>query len=137
MMQNLRNKQHGIGFLGWVSILGVLAFFVLIGLRIFPLYSEKFTILTVMEGVANLPNAKTLSTNELRLAFRKNMDVAASSDRWSDDKIIKKLVNVVTDKKTKKKYIHVAYESRNIFVKDLQFVIEFDHKLELGGSASE
>lgn len=136
-MQNLRNKQHGIGFLGWVSILGVLAFFVLIGLRIFPLYSEKFTILTVMEGVANLPNAKTLSTNELRLAFRKNMDVAASSDRWSDDKIIKKLVNVVTDKKTKKKYIHVAYESRNIFVKDLQFVIEFDHKLELGGSASE
>lgn len=136
-MQNLRNKQHGIGFLGWTSILGVLALFVLIGLRIFPLYSEKMTVLTVMGNVANLPNAKTLSTKDIRLSFRKNMDVAANSDRWSNDKIVKNLVKVVTDKKTKKRYIHVAYESRNVFIKDIKFLIEFDHKLELGGSASE
>lgn len=136
-MQNLRNKQHGIGFLGWTSILGVLALFVLIGLRIFPLYSEKMTVLTVMENVANLPNAKTLSTKDIRLSFRKNMDVAANSERWSNDKIVKNLVKVVTDKKTKKRYIHVVYESRNAFIKDIKFLIEFDHKLELGGSASE
>ena len=101
-MQNLRNKQHGIGFLGWTSILGVLALFVLIGLRIFPLYSEKMTVLTVMGNVANLPNAKTLSTKDIRLSFRKNMDVAANSDRWSNDKIVKNLVKVVTDKKRKR-----------------------------------
>lgn len=37
----------------------------------------------------------------------------------------------------KKKYIHVAYEGRNEFIKDIKFLLEFDRKVELGGSGSE
>ncbi|MCH6575077.1 MAG: hypothetical protein IH795_07725 [Bacteroidetes bacterium] len=69
--------------------------------------------------------------------FQKNIEINSNTIRFSSDKNLKALVNVVTDKKTKKKYIHVAYEGRNEFIKDIKFLLEFDHKVELGGSGGE
>ncbi len=136
MMKNMRNKQYGIGFVGWCSILGILAFFVLLTLRVMPLYSEKFQIIKSMESVANRPDSGKLSKSDLRKFFQKNIDVTSNSKRFNTI-TIKDLVNVVTDKKTKKRYLHVAYQGRNVFVKDLEFLLVFDHKVELGGSGGE
>ena len=133
-MQNLRNKQHGIGFLGWSSILGVAAFFVLTGLRIFPLYTEKFAVITAMESAAKLPNAAKLSKSDLRRSFQKNIEINSNTIRFSGDKALKELVKVVTDKKSKKRYLQVTYEGRNEYIKDIKFLLEFDHKVELGGT---
>ena len=136
-MKNMRNKQYGIGFVGWCSILGTLAFFVLFTLRAMPLYSEKFQITKAMESTAHQPKAKGMSKTDLRKTFQKNIDVTSNSRRFNTI-TIKDLVKVVTDKKTKKRYLHVAYEGRNVFVKDLEFLLVFDHKVELvGGSGDE
>lgn len=132
-MKQMRNKQYGIGFLGWCSILAILAFFLLIGLRIFPLYNEKLTVISSMKSVANKPNAAEMSTKEVRKFFLRNMQISSNTVRFTDSSV-KKLVKVITDKKTKKKYIHVAYEGRNKFIKDIEFLIVFDHQIELGGS---
>jgi len=136
MMKNMRIKQRGIGFMGWSTILGVLAFFVLIGLRLFPLYSEKLTVITAMEGVANQPNVAKMSKSEVRRLFTKNIDVQSNIERFNVKGGLK-LINIVTDKKTKKKYIHVAYEGRNVFVKDLTLLLVFDRKVELPASRGE
>ncbi len=136
MMKNMRIKQRGIGFMGWCTILGVLAFFVLIGLKLFPLYSEKLTVITAMEGVANQPNVVKMSKSEVRRLFTKNIDVQSNIERFNV-KGGQKLINIVTDKKTKKKYIHVAYEGKNVFVKDLTLLLVFDHKVELSASRGE
>jgi len=132
-MKNMKNRQHGIGFIGWITILGVLAFFVLIALRLFPLYNEKFTVITSMHAVANQPNAANMSTKDVRKTFLRNMQISSNTVRFTD-KTVKNLVKVVTDKKTKKRYISIAYEGRNVFVKDIQFLIVFDQKIQLGGS---
>lgn len=131
-MNNLSNKQRGIGFLGWTTILGVFACFVLMGLRIFPLYNEKFTVISAMNSVANQPNAAKMSIKDIRKYFLRNMEIA-NTTRFTD-RSVKKLAMVVTDKKTKKRYLHVVYEGRNVLVKDIKLLIEFDHKVELGGS---
>ncbi len=136
MMKNMRIKQRGIGFVGWSTILGILAFFVLIGLKLFPLYSEKLTVITAMKGVANQPNVASMSKSEVRRLFTKNIDVQSNIERFNV-KGGQKLINIVTDKKTKKKYIHVAYEGRNLFVKDLTLLLVFDHKVELPASRGE
>lgn len=131
-MNNLSNKQRGIGFLGWTTILGVFACFVLLGLRIFPLYNEKFTVISSMNSVANQPNAAKMSIKDIRKYFLRNMEIA-NTTRFTD-RSVKKLAMVVTDKKTKKRYLHVVYEGRNVLVKDIKLLIEFDHMVELGGS---
>ncbi|MCH9048390.1 MAG: DUF4845 domain-containing protein [Proteobacteria bacterium] len=136
-MKNMRNKQHGIGFMGWSCILGAFAFFVLIGLRIFPLYNEKLIVINAMESVVNRPDAAKLSKSDVRKYYRINFELSSNTGRFSKAKDLKKLVNVVTDKKTKKKYIHVAYEGKNVFIKDIHFLLVFDQKMELGGSGGE
>jgi len=132
-MKISRNKQYGIGFLGWSCILAVIAFFVLIILRIYPLYNEKFIVISSMHAVANRPEAAKMPTNDVRKFFLRNMEVSSNTVRFTDDSV-KKLVKVTTDKKTKKRYINVAYEGRNIFLKDIFFLLVFDHTVELGGS---
>ena len=135
-MKISRNKQYGIGFLGWSSILGVAAFFLLIILRVYPLYQEKLTVIAAMNSVANKPEAAKMSTKDVRKFFLRNMEISSNTVRFTDNSV-KELVKVVTDKKTKKKYIKVAYEGRNIFVKDLEFLIVFDQTIELGGSGGK
>ena len=137
MMMNMKNKQYGIGFVGWCSILGVLAFFVLTGLRIFPLYTEKFSVIAAMNSTANLPKAEELSKADVRRSFQKNIEINSNSIRFSSHIDLKKLVKIETDKKSKKKYIHIVYEGRNEYIKDIKFLLEFDHKVELGGSGDE
>ena len=132
-MKISRNKQHGIGFLGWSCILGVVAFFILIILRLYPLYNEKFVVITSMHSVANKPGAAKMPTKEVRKFFLRNMEISSNTVRFTDDSV-KKLVKVKTDKKTKKRYIQVAYEGRNIFLEDIFFLLDFDHEVELGGS---
>ena len=90
-----------------------------------------------MKSVANRPDIKTMSSKQIRTSLRKNIEISSNSERFSNEKLLKKLVKISTDKKTKKKYIRVIYEGRNKFVKDLEFVLVFDHKVELGGSNSE
>ncbi len=86
-----------------------------------------------MHSVANKPGAAKLSTKDVRKFFLRNMEISSNTVRFTDDSV-KKLVKVKTDKKTKKRYIQVAYEGRNIFLEDIFFLLDFDHEVELGGS---
>ena len=135
-MQNLKNRQHGAGFIGWSTILGLLAFFVLMGLRIFPLYNEKLMVISAMQSVSNMPNAAKMPTKDVRKYLLRNIQVSSNTVRFTD-KSVKELVKVITDKKTKKRYLRVTYEGRNEFIKDIKFLIVFDRKVELGGSGGE
>jgi hypothetical protein len=134
-MQQMKNKQYGVGFQGWTAILAVMACFLLFGLRAFPLYNEKMTVISNMEALASRPNADKMSVKDVRKFFLKNMEIA-NTTRFTDQSV-KKLATVITDKKTKKRYLRVAFEARNDLVKDLKLLLVFDHKVQLGGSKDE
>jgi hypothetical protein len=134
-MGHMKNKQHGIGFQGWTTILAVMACFLLFGLRAFPLYNEKLTVISNMEALASRPNADKMSVKDVRKFFLRNMEIA-NTTRFTDQSV-KKLATVITDKKTKKRYLRVAFEARNNLVKDLNLLLVFDHKVQLGGSKDE
>lgn len=132
-MKNMRTKQHGIGFIGWSTILAIFGFFILIGLRVWPLYQEKFAVIAAMNSVANRPDAAKISIKDARKYFLRNIEINMNTIRFTDWSV-KDLVKVTKDKKTKQRYLRVTYEGRNEFIKELKFLIEFDHQVELGGS---
>jgi hypothetical protein len=134
-MVQMKNKQYGIGFQGWTLIIGVLACFSLFGLRVFPLYNEKITVISNMKNIASRPNADKMSVKDIRKYFLRNMEIA-NTTRFTDQSV-KKLATVMTDKKTKKRYLRVAYEGRNDLVKDIKLLLIFDHKVQLGGTEDE
>ena len=132
-MNKLMNKQKGIGFWGWSSILAVLGISVLIGLRLWPLYNEKFAVDAAMASVANRPDVDKMSKDEVIRNFKRTIQVGTSSSRF-DDKFTKEHVSVDKPKsKGGSRLLTVEFEARNHFFDVIDLVLVYNNSVELGG----
>lgn len=132
-MKNMIKKQRGIGAAGWLTILGLIAFFVLLGLRLFPLYNEKMITVSAMNSVANRPDAAKLSKKDVVKYFLRNVQVGGS--QRFDDAYAKDHVKIVKPKKRgEPRMLVVDFEARSEFFQDVQFVLEFNRSLPLRGN---
>lgn len=74
-MTNLRHKQRGLSGIGLILILGLIAFFALLFMKIFPLYLENFKVKSALTEIVADPEAVKLSKKEIRNRFLTRMDV--------------------------------------------------------------
>ena len=135
-MKTMIDKQRGITFLGLCFILAIIGIFVLLGVRLFPLFNEKFRVMTAMNSVANQAGSADYSEDEARKYFQRNVEISGS-ELFSDPKILREYVTV--EKPTKKgepKLLRVAFETRNEFFDDIVFVLDFDKTVPLGKGAT-
>lgn len=128
-MKKLARNQSGVTFLGWVTILAVIAFFVLLVLRLFPLVNEKYQVLTAMKSVANRPDAATLSNEDVYKYFVRTVQIGGSN-RFNIVNV-KKMAKVQKASKGEPRSLNVKFEARNEFYKDIKFVLEFDQSVPL------
>jgi Tfp pilus assembly major pilin PilA len=132
-MKNLIERQRGVTFIGWCIILAIIAFFVLITLRLFPLYNEKFQIIAAMKSVGNRNGAAEMSTTDVLTTFTRTAEVGGVNRFNSAN--IKKFASVEKpDSAGGFRKLRVTYEARNMFFDDVRFVMEFDKTIELGGN---
>ena len=129
----MMKKQQGIGFWGWSSILGVLGIFVLFGLRLFPLYNEKFQVDTAMKSVANRPDAATLSTADIRKYFTRNAQIGGTQRFNSAN--IKKHLKVNKPSKGKPRSFTVTYQAQNKLFDVVHLLLIYDNTMPLAKNA--
>ncbi len=136
-MKKMATKQQGLTFIGLVFVLGFIAIVVLFGLRAFPLYNEKFQVISAMKSVATRPDATELSTKDVRKYFMRSMQV--TNITLFTSKNIKDHLQVIKPKKRgEPKIMQLSYESRNKLFSDLNLMMSFDQKMPLSGpSAAE
>ena len=134
-MKHVSRTQHGLTLGGLIIVLGFIAVLVTFAVRAFPLYNEKMQIVSALNSVANQPDAATLSENEVRQRFLRNLTATTNINRFHD-RNIKDHLKVVRGKSASepKKSIHFVYEARNKLVADLQLLLEFDQKFPLRGN---
>lgn len=132
-MNKMLSDQRGVTFLGWCIILAIIAFFVMITLRLFPLYNEKMIVVSAMNSVASRPETKDMSNTDILKAFLRTVQVGGSPH--FDDQTVKKYVKVEKSE-SGGKMMTVTYEVRNKFYDDIEFVLNFNRSVELGGSPS-
>jgi Tfp pilus assembly major pilin PilA len=132
-MNNMLNEQRGVTFLGWLIILAIIAFFVMITLRLFPLYNEKMIVVSAMNSVASRPEIREMSNTDVLKTFLRTVQVGGSPH--FDDQTVKKYV---TFEKSESggRMMTVAYEVRNKFYDDIEFVMNFNRSVELGGGSA-
>ena len=131
-MKKMINQQRGVTFLGWCIILAIIGFFVLITLRLFPLYNEKLIVTSAMESVASRPGIEKASDADVIKQFLRTVQVGGSY-RF-DDKSVKELADIEKPKtKGGAKTLTVEFESRNVFFQDIDFVLNFSKTVELTG----
>ncbi len=131
MMKN----QRGITFLSWCIIFAVFGFFVLIGLRLFPLYNEKMGVIASMNSVASRTDAGKLTAYDVRKYFLRNTDIN-SVRRFNDANVRDHVTIEKASRAGEPKSMRVQYEARNKFVADLEFVLVFDRSVPLSGEGT-
>ena len=131
-MNSLSKQQKGMTFLGWCIVLALIGFFVLLIMRLFPLYNEKFIVQSAMESVASRPGIEKKADSDVFKEFLRTVQVGGSS-RFND-KSIKQLGKIEKPEKGEQyKKLAIKFEVRNKFFQDIEFVLNFDKKVELSG----
>jgi len=117
-----RKSQTGMTAISWVVVLGIFAFFVLIVLRLSPIYMENFSVSTSLESLAD-----------------ENFNKKSKTEIWS--KLDKRLrMNNVTNVKREhlkltksggKVRAVIEYEVRVSMIGNVSAVVAFNDEVEL------
>ena len=131
-MKNLIERQRGVTFIGWCIILAIIGFFVLITLRLFPLYNEKFQVIAAMKSVGSRPEAADMSTTDVYKSFIRTAQTGGTN-RFNSANVKQYASIEKPEEAGGNRKLRITYEERNIFFDDIYLLITFDKTVELGG----
>jgi hypothetical protein len=121
-----RHGQGGMTAIGWLLVLGLIAFFALIALRMIPLYLEYAKVASVFEGLANEPGISQQSRTDIIGLITKRFQI---NDVNNVDPRITKVV-----KERGKTVISIGYERRQHLIANVDVVAKFDKQIEVPGN---
>ena len=116
------NKQKGLTAISIMAILVVIAFVVLIFLKIFPIYLDGFKVGDIVSEMKKERNLGDKTNREIQTMILKRLDVNMVSDVKSEDIYIEKGKNIVK--------IDVEYEVRKNLFGNLDVVVSFKKSVE-------
>lgn len=121
--------QGGLTLLGFIMVVALICFFILLGLKLFPLYNESFAVTQSLKSVASQPEAEKLSENDIQKYFLRSAYINGL-ERFKEDNIDDYLVanKVGEDPRTMTMY----YEGRKNLFSNLDIVLVYDRTIELG-----
>ncbi len=128
----LAKKQHGITAFGWLVILGLIGFFSLVTLKVFPLYYESFQVAAGMKAVAERRDIGSLTTREIQKYLARNLEV--SGVRQFNERNIKNVLTVTKLKNTNKRKMTMKYELRNDLFANLAIILKFNKTVDLSSN---
>jgi len=120
---NTRHHQSGMTAIGWLLVLGLIAFVTLTALRLVPVYLEYSKVSSVLESLTSQPGIGNETKAGVISLITRRFDV--NDIRNVDPKIVK----VSKDKGMMS--IGIAYERREHLVGNIDVVASFDKQVEV------
>ena len=124
-MQTLK-RQQGVTGIGWLIILGMIAFFVLIGLRLFPVYSENFNVISSLKSLEKEPQVTRKSKADILRLIMNRFQINDVKNAGRKNIKISKRGGVLT--------VSVKYDVKTKLFGDLSLIAEFDESVEVIGN---
>jgi len=118
-----RKRQQGLTFISWLVILVVVGFFVLIALKVTPVYMEHFSVKAALESLKNEPLISRKPVSEIRKMLNRRLDMNSIYSLTKDQIFIDRRGGVTT--------IRIKYEERRKVVGNMSLVMSFDDSIEL------
>lgn len=125
-MQTIR-KQRGMTGLGWMVVIGLIGFFALLGMRLFPLYTEYFSVKTSMESLKHEPNVTRQSKAHIMGLLMRRFDI--NDVERATQKDVK-----IDVKGAGRVEVSIDYEARAKIAGDIDVIVNFKHAVELIGN---
>ena len=124
-MQTLK-RQQGMTGIGWLIVLGLIAFFVLIGLRLFPIYVENFNVVASLKSLKNEPQVTKKSKKDILRLITNRFQINDVENAGRKNISISKRGGVLT--------VSVKYDVKTKLFGDLSLIAEFDESVEVIGN---
>jgi len=123
MNTQLKN-QRGYTLLSLIFMLGIFGFFVLLGLKIGPIYMDHSKVKNALAAIENTTDITTLSEQEVRTSLAKRFNLNYVADLNVQDVKIIKRGNYLK--------VQAKYEVVEKIVGNISALVEFDDSFEVG-----
>lgn len=120
------NNQRGMTLISWAIVLGVIAFFATVVMRVLPMYQEYFGVVQVMEAMEVELKENKLTKQQVKILFQKRFNIGyifsvkpenITYSRGRDNLSITKVV--------------IDYEVRKPFMKQISIVGHFHKEIDV------
>ncbi|MFC4728468.1 DUF4845 domain-containing protein [Coralloluteibacterium thermophilus] len=119
----MASRQRGITLLGFLIVLAVVGFFAYVAMRLFPVYSEYYSVVSAMKGVANEPGVASMEPNRVRDLLNRRFDISyVDSVKPNNIKITRSGQGYT---------LNVKYEVRRPLIYNIDVVASFDRTVDL------
>lgn len=76
----MKNSQRGITLLGFIIVLAVVGLFAYVGMKLFPMYSEYYSVRSAMKGLANEPGIANTEPRKIQDLFFRRLYISYSEN---------------------------------------------------------
>jgi len=122
-----REKQRGLSFLGWIIIIAVVGFFLMVGVKLFPVYYKGLTTKAIVEDTAAEMEGKGPNKNQLWNKIQKRLDIDSIYDVKKEHFVFEKVKDSIN--------FGVDYEVRIPLIANIDVVAKFDQRQTINGKA--
>ena len=119
----MKRKQGGLSLLGFLVVLAVVGFAAYVGMKLFPMYQEYYSVRSAMKGLANEPGVADMDPAKVQDLFFRRLYINYSENV--------KPQNVKIERTEGGWKMRVNYEVRRPLVGNLDVVGRFDSTQEL------
>ena len=120
---NKLDRQRGMTAIGWLLVLGLIAFFTLITLRLVPLYLEYSKVTSVLESLQNEPGITRKPKSEIYQLIARRFDV--NDVRDLDPKL------ATIELRNGRLTVTMDYERRTNMAGNIDVVVSFNKSIEV------
>ena len=114
----MKRKQSGLSLVGFLVVLAVVGFAAYVGMKLFPMYQEYYSVQSAMKGLANEPGVADMDPAKVQDLFFRRLYINYSENV--------KPQNVKFERMEGGWKMRVNYEVRRPLVGNLDVVGKFD-----------
>ncbi|MEP6632574.1 MAG: DUF4845 domain-containing protein [Luteimonas sp.] len=119
----MKRTQSGLTLIGFVVVLAVVGLFAYIGMQLFPMYSEFFSVKSALKGLANEPGIANRDPAKIEDLFFRRLYISYSENVKPE--------NVKLTRSDKGWKMDVNYEVRKPIISNLDVVGKFNATQDL------
>ena len=118
------SRQKGMTAIGWLIVLFLIGFFVLVILRLAPTFMEYYKIVTALSSLSNEPGLERKSRPDIRKLLHRRLDV-------NDVKTIKSK-DVKLESGHQGLMASVKYSEQVPFLANIELLVHFEKSVPVG-----
>ncbi len=118
-----RQKQTGMTAIGWMGVIALIIMFILLILKLFPIYMDGFKVSSILEDIENESGMATMSPVMISNTIMKRLSINMVTGVTKEDIYIDKLKNSMN--------IEIDYEVRENLVGNIDIVVYFQKSVTI------